>query len=388
MTPQARVEAAIDVLDRILEGHSAEKTLTTWARKNRYAGSKDRAALRDLVYDALRQKRSSAHMGGSLSGRGLMLGQLHLQGVDPKSVFTGQGYAPTPLSDAEASHQAALETAPDAVRFDCQDWLFPLLQSALDQQAALVLETMRTRAPVFLRSNDIKGTRDNAIKALAEEDIQAERHPLSQTAIQVTENARRVHLSKAYQTGLVELQDAASQAVADALGAHILQGSVLDYCAGGGGKALALAAKGLQLTAHDAVPERMKDLPDRAARAGTPVTIETAPSEMFDAVLCDAPCSGSGAWRRQPEAKWRLNSDDLQSLMATQDDILDQAIQNVRPGGLLAYATCSLFDEENGHRIDAFCLRHQGWEPIQKRQFTPLEGGDGFFIAILRRSDT
>lgn len=386
MTPQARVAAAIDVLDRILDGQPAEKTLTTWARKNRYAGSKDRAALRDLVYDALRQQRSSAHMGGDVTGRGLMIGQLRLQGRDPSEAFTGEGYAPAPLTEAESAFRPSLSQATEATQLDCQDWVLPLMRAALGDQTNEVLDLLRSRATVFLRTNTAKTTRDAAIKALAAEEVGAVPHPLSPTAIEVTQNARRVRHTQAFQTGLVELQDAASQAVVDTLCTKVPTGRVLDYCAGGGGKALAIAANGLGVTAHDADPARMNDLPERAGRAGTPIDIDPAPKGTFDAVLCDAPCSGSGAWRRQPEAKWRLTPDALENLCATQDSILDDARSFVRAGGVLAYATCSLFAEENTQRIEAFLQRNSDWKCLFERQFTPLDGADGFFVALMGRT--
>jgi 16S rRNA (cytosine967-C5)-methyltransferase len=386
MTPQARVAAAIDALDLILAGQSAEKTMTTWARKNRYAGSKDRAAIRDLVFDALRQQSSSVHMGGSPTGRGIMLGQMRLQGIDPDTVFTGQGYAPVVLSDTERAHQTTLAEATDAIRLDCPDWLLPLFQSSLAEKTDEVLNLLRMRAPVFLRVNITKATVESAIKVLADEDIDTQTHPLSPTALEVTRNSRRVRHSSAFQTGLVELQDAASQAVSDAFCAAVPEGSVLDYCAGGGGKALALAAKGVQVSAHDVAPERMADIPVRAARACTPISIIDTPEGQYDAVLCDAPCSGSGAWRRQPEAKWRLTPDALGGLTATQDSILDAASALVRPGGVLGYATCSLLAEENSARAAAFEARHVEFRLRQSRQLTPLEGADGFFLAIFDRS--
>ena len=386
MTPEARVAAAIETLDLILSGQPGEKVLTTWARKNRYAGSKDRAAIRDLVFDALRQKSSSAHMGGSFDGRGIMLGQMRLQGKDPDTVFTAQGYAPAVLSDAERAHHTTMAAAPEAVRLDCPDWLLPIFQISLKEQTEEVLNLLRTRAPAFLRVNTTKATLESAIKALAAENIDAAPHPLSPTALQVTGNPRRVRHSNAFQSGLVELQDAASQAVSDAFGAAVPEGSVLDYCAGGGGKALALAAKGFQVCAHDAAPERMADIPVRAARAGTPIRISDTPEGAYDAVFCDAPCSGSGAWRRQPEAKWRLTPDALETLMATQDNILDAASAFVKKGGVLGYATCSLLAEENSARAAAFEARHPEFHLRQNRQLTPLEGADGFFLAIFDRS--
>jgi 16S rRNA (cytosine967-C5)-methyltransferase len=186
------------------------------------------------------------------------------------------------------------------------------------------------------------------------------------------------------------LQDAASQAVCAALPAG--PGTrVLDYCAGGGGKGLALAARGAEVIAHDAEPARMADLPARAARAGDPIrrvaTEEITAHGPFDLVVADVPCSGSGAWRRQAEAKWRLTEPELARLGRLQGEILTRAASHVRPGGALAYVTCSLLDEENAARVDAFLAAAQGrWACERQHRFTPLDGGDGMFLALLREN--
>ncbi len=386
MTPEARVAAAIGILDTILDGASAERTLTHWARQNRYAGSGDRAALRDIVFDALRHRRSYAWGRGGETGRGLMLGRLHNLGLDPNATFTGLGYAPPVLSDGEGEYHP-LDDAPDPVRFDCPDWLWPMLEASLGADTAPVLQLLQTRAPVFLRANTRRTNRTDAIASLASEGIEARAHDLSPTAIEVLTNPRKVQASAAFRDGEVELQDAASQAVTDVLIKELDGGTVLDFCAGGGGKALALAAGGASsVTAHDIDPGRMKDLPHRAERAGANITIVETPKGQFDAVLCDAPCSGSGAWRRQPEAKWTLTPEALEGLTKTQVAILDQAMSHVAPGGCLAYATCSLLHCENGARADAFLARHAGWKETTRMALTPLDGGDGFFIALFRQS--
>jgi 16S rRNA (cytosine967-C5)-methyltransferase len=190
-------------------------------------------------------------------------------------------------------------------------------------------------------------------------------------------------------TGLVELQDAASQAVIDALPLKSGQ-TVLDYCAGGGGKSLALAAKAeVRLFAHDIDPGRMKDIPQRSARAGVTVTrLDTtalAKAAPFDLVLADAPCSGSGSWRRAPEAKWAFSPERLAELCAIQAQILDQAARLVAPAGVLAYATCSLLDAENADQITDFIRRAPDWRVLSQRRLTLLDGGDGFFLATLTR---
>lgn len=386
MTPAARLAAAIAILDRVLDGTPAEQALTNWGRASRFAGSGDRAAVRDLVFDAIRCRRSFASLGGAETGRGLILGGLRAAGQDPDMLFTGLDHAPAPLSAAERRVPPPPE---GLVALDCPDWLAPDLQQSLGDTFAPVMETLRHRAPVFLRANLARLSRDAAIAALAEDGIAGRSHDLAASAIEVVANARRVHGARAYAEGLVELQDAASQAVVEAL--PLRDGMrVLDYCAGGGGKTLAMAARAsLQVTAHDADPGRMRDLPARAERAGIAVrratTAELDRTAPFDLVLVDAPCSGSGSWRRSPDGKWALTPDRLAALRATQAAILDSAARLVAPRGTLAYVTCSMLEAENGAQVAAFLNRHPGWVRQAERRFTPLQGGDGFYLAVLTR---
>lgn len=382
MTPEARVAAAIDLIDLWLGGADAEQALTGWARRNRYAGAKDRAAIRDHVFEAIRCRRSFAALGGAETGRGLMIGALRAAGRDPADVFTGQGYAPAPLTPGEGEARAMTE----AERLDCPDWLVAPLKDALAADFAPVMKALRHRAPVFLRVNLARTDCAKAQAVLASEGIETAPHPLSPTALEVTEGARRVAQSRAYKAGLVELQDVASQAVVDLL--PVERGMrVLDYCAGGGGKSLALAARGAVVSAHDSAPRRMADLPARAARAGVGIG-RLAPGAArgnYDLVFADAPCSGSGAWRRAPQGKWALTPERLNELCRIQARILDEIVPLVAMGGGLAYATCSLLRNENQAQIAAFHARHSGWKTVAERQFTPLDGGDGFFVAHLTR---
>lgn len=364
----------------------AEQALTNWGRASRFAGSGDRAAVRDLVFDALRCRRSFAALGGSETGRGLILGGLRAAGIDPDLAFGTGPHAPAPLTEAE---RVAPGPMPELVALDCPDWLAPSLRASLGDDFAAVMGLLRQRAPVFLRVNLRRLSRAAVCDALAAAGIGSRPHPLADTALEVTAGARKVSGSSAYLSGLVELQDAASQAVVEAL--PLADGQrVLDFCAGGGGKSLAMAARAdLALTAHDADPRRMRDLPARAERAGVRLRItETArlPRGSFDLVLADVPCSGSGSWRRAPEAKWALTAGRLAELRATQAAILSQVAPLVAPGGTLAYATCSLLDDENAAQIDRFLDDHAGWRRAFSRRWTPLDGGDGFFLAILTRS--
>jgi 16S rRNA (cytosine967-C5)-methyltransferase len=384
MTPGARLAAAIDILDRVLAGANAEQALTNWGRASRFAGSGDRLAVRDVVYDSLRCLRSCAVLGGGMTGRGVVLGLLRAQGIDPAALFTGDGHAPAALTEAEA----APPTPPvELEALDCPDWLAPALRASLGADFAAVMQALRVRARVFVRVNTLKSTPDAAIASLAAEGITARPHDLSPTALEVTENARKLSASTAFLSGMVEVQDAASQAVVDAL--PLRDGMrVLDYCAGGGGKTLAMAARArLKLTAHDIDPRRMGDLPARAARSGVRVTLSQTSDlpRNFDLVLADAPCSGSGSWRRAPQSKWTLTPDRLEDLTRMQDQVLDAAATLVAPGGWLAYATCSLLDVENADRVSAFSARQSGFGPPQSLRFLPTMGGDGFFLAQMQR---
>ena len=381
MTPAARLSAAIQILDRILAGAPAEQALVNWARASRFAGSGDRNAIRDLVFDALRCRRSFAALGGGETGRGLVLGALRASGAAPETLFTGEGHAPPPLGPEDIGR------APQGLEIaDIPDWLGKQLQADLGTNFAAIAEAMRHRAPVFLRVNLRRATLGQALAALAEDAIEARPHPLSPTALKVTAGARKVASSRAYTEGLVELQDAASQAVIDAL--PLADGMrVLDFCAGGGGKTLAMAGRArLALFAHDAAPARMRDLPARAKRAGAKVTVTEAPKAPFDLVLTDVPCSGSGSWRRAPEGKWLLTADRLRSLVDIQAKILREAAALVRPGGWIGYATCSMINIENGAQITDFTSENPNWSCDFQRSLTPLDGGDGFFVALLRKS--
>ncbi|MFT6459704.1 RsmB/NOP family class I SAM-dependent RNA methyltransferase [Pseudophaeobacter arcticus] len=385
MTPAARQQAAIEILDLILDGEAAEKALTSWGRRNRYAGSKDRAAVRDHVFTALRRRRSFAVLGGAQTGRGLVLGALRATDTDPATVFSGQGYGPAPLTEAESAAPAAF--ASDAERLDIPDWIWPSFSDSLGEAAEAAAQALQSRAPVYLRVNLLRSNQADAIEALAEEGIICVPHPASDTALEVTQGGRKIRNSDCFADGLVELQDAASQAVVDKL--PLQDGMrVLDFCAGGGGKSLAMAARAkVDLFAHDANTSRMNDLPLRAQRAGADITClsedELEKAALFDLVLCDVPCSGSGSWRRAPEGKWRLTREMLDEIRLSQRQILEDACQLVRPGGHLAYATCSMLDEENSAQIQGFLDNHEGWSRKDQASWQVQDGTDGFFVTVL-----
>ncbi|MFB2532315.1 RsmB/NOP family class I SAM-dependent RNA methyltransferase [Paracoccus sp. p3-h83] len=382
MTPAARLQAAIEVLDAFVAGDAAERALTNWARGHRFAGSGDRAAIRDLVYHALRRLRSLAVRGGAHDGRGLMLGWCHEQGIDPASLFGADRHAPAPLAAGEG---VARQPSPDDL-LDLPDWLITRLRADLGVDLPRVATALRDRAPVFLRANPLRGDPAAAIDALAADGVEAVFSPDVKNALQVVSGERKISSGHAYLEGLVEVQDLSSQAAVMAL-PDVAGLRVLDYCAGGGGKALALAARGAQVHAHDISAARLAPLRDRAHRAGADVAL-IAPGQVsgqFDLVVVDVPCSGAGTWRRTPEAKWRLTPDRLAELVATQAEVLRQAAGHVAPGGQLAYLTCSLLADENESQISVLQSDPQ-WRTEDVRRWLPqIGGGDGFFLARATR---
>jgi len=385
MTPGARVAAAIEILHDMTDGLAAEQALTRWARRSRFAGSKDRAAIRDHVFDVLRVRSTAAHYGKGPTPRALMIGMLHQQGAELDLLFSSEGHAPAPLNLDEATFPPS--PSDQATVWNLPAWLLPELEASLTDKAEATALALQTRAPVFLRVNTAKTDVAGARAQLAADGVATEDNPLCETALTVTDGARKIRNGAAYQEGLIELQDASSQAIVAALPP---MGRFLDYCAGGGGKALALAAQEARsVFVHDIDPRRMRDIPARAARAGVEIVPlegdDLATNGPFDVVLCDAPCSGSGAWRRSAEGKWTLTAARLSELTQLQDQILESAAQLVAPEGTLAFATCSVLRSENEDRVAAFLDRHTDWQAGYTRRFDVGDQGDGFFTCHLKR---
>lgn len=384
MTPAARVSAAIDVLDVWRSGVPAEQALTRWARQSRFAGSKDRAAVRDHVYDVLRCKETAEIFGGGTDGRALMLGLLRSHDEDIAQFFSGEGYGPDPLTDAETGFSPP---QPDTWIWNLPDWLVEMLNASLGDKSIETARVLQGRAPVTVRINALKSDAQSARALLSQNGIEAVPNPIVESALTIIDGARRLRTSTAYLEGIVELQDAASQAVVDLLPQAR---KCLDYCAGGGGKALAIAAQpDREVFAHDHIPDRMKDIEARAGRAGVTITevpstalAETAP---FDLVLCDVPCSGSGAWRRSPEGKWTLSPERLAELQEIQSDVLATAARLVSTDGWLIYATCSIFKAENESIVARFLSEHSDWRCTFEKRFDVCAHGDGFYTAHLTR---
>lgn len=390
MTPGARVQAAIELLDAIIEaarggGAPADRLIAAYFKARRYAGSKDRRAVRELVYRAVR------HCGPvPQSGRAAMLA-LAREDESLPALFDGSTHSPAPIGAGEQVAQAGL--APE--------WLVrELAGSGIEGETARAL---LDRAPLDIRVNALKADRSNLSLPEQGEPLAAPqglRFPAGTQAESWPE----------YRDGLIEVQDHGSQLVCEAIPAQAGD-TVIDLCAGAGGKTLALAARfenALSLVAADTDARRLGNLAPRSARAGAAVdrTVLLDPGRELQAleewvgradhVFVDAPCSGTGTWRRNPESRWRLDTKRLARLADTQDHVLETARQLVRPGGSLAYVVCSLLDAEGPDRIAAFSARNSGWrsEPpaiaigAERGMGTRLDpngfGTDGFFIAILR----
>ena len=390
MTPAARVQAAIELLDAIIvssreAGAAADTLIARYFKTRRYAGSKDRRAVRDLVYRALRRAGERP-----ASGRAAMLGLAQ----DDRALldaFDGSAHGPVPLTPDEPV--AAAGIAPS--------WLLDRLDPLIggEEQQALL-----GRAPLDLRVNRLKGSREQALELLPD----ATPTPLSPLGLRLPEGFP-VDSSEAWQGGLVEIQDEGSQLAC--LACKVAPGmTVIDLCAGGGGKTLALAAELAgegRIVACDADRARLARQPQRLARAGVegvelrlldPGREAAALADLAgraDLVLVDAPCSGSGTWRRNPETRWRVDEKRLAVLVNLQAHLLDVAAPLVRPGGSLVYVVCSLLAEEGRLQADRFLTRSSmvpenlamtaGREAGHGRLLSPgSDGTDGFFIARFR----
>jgi 16S rRNA (cytosine967-C5)-methyltransferase len=407
MRDGGRIAAAIAVLTAIETRHrTAKLALKAWGEGARYAGSKDRAFVSGLVLDVLRRRRSLGWMMGEQSDRARVLGALaHVWGWPAERVETAAAdeHGPGALSEVERERLIApipLEASPASVRGDYPDWLETNMIRVFGDRRAEEGAALAMRAPVDVRVNTLKSDAARVMKALA--PFAPER--LGDTAIRIpapaaSERAAPIEVAPEFEMGWFEVQDLGSQ-IAAATAGDIRGQQVLDFCAGGGGKTLALAAameNTGQLYAYDSDARRLTDSVRRAQRAGvanlevrSPIHCDALAGleQRMDLVFVDAPCTGSGVWRRHPDAKWRLSSDQLARRMAEQDKALAAAALFVRPGGRLIYVTCSLFDEENEDRIAAFLNSHPAFSPDAPfRRMTPrVDATDGFFIASLSRS--
>ena len=422
-----RVAAAIEVLDEVLTRHRpASEALKDWGKAHRFAGSTDRHAIGTLIYDGLRNRNSAAARVGSDTARGLILGTLRNQwqmDAENISALSAEQHGPGALTLAElgALKLAVPKQLPAHVAGDFPEWLTPAFHALFGEAAAQEGAALAKRAPIDLRVNTLKATVPQVLEALSR--FGAVAGPLSPLSVRVASPApdqKHVNLEveASHGMGWFEIQDTASQ-IAALLSGVVAGESVADICAGAGGKTLALAAlmkNTGRLIAHDRDKRRLRPIFERMTRAGASC-IEVVAAEDnhkldtyggFDCVVIDAPCSGSGSWRRKPDAKWKLTPKVLEMRIADQQDVLRRGAQLVRPGGRLVYITCSIFADENTEQVNSFLGSNPGFKIIPyTAQWARTIGGvppksadgsaesllltphqhdvDGFFIAVMRR---
>ena len=390
MTPAAQVFSASQILQEILNGKNANYLLQKWGKENRFAGSKDRRAIRDFVYDALRIKRSAlSRIKAPHSGRNWALGVLMEANEDLEQFFNDEAYGSPRLTSTEklAIKEATKYNKPPDVEFNLPAFLWPIWKADLGDEAVPIAKCLCKRAPAFLRVNIGRTTVEKAQQILSEEGIHTDKHPSVITALKVINGQNKIKSCVAYRDGLVEIQDASSQAsVTDLPVDSSLK--ILDYCCGSGGKSLALHSwTTAKIFAYDAFPERTNDLRARAERAKAKILNISKPiNDRFDVIFCDVPCSGSGSWRRDPDGKWKLNANSWQNLLNTQYQILNEAKELLTPDGILVYATCSVLSTENYTQLETFCDAYPEFEIKKARQFFPSDLGDGFFYGFLKKS--
>jgi 16S rRNA (cytosine967-C5)-methyltransferase len=420
LTPAARLASAASVLDSIAQGRApADVVLKAWGAANRYAGSKDRRAVAERVYEVLRSRgRLVRAMGGREDGRALVIGSLaFLDGLSMEEIealHSGDGYGPRPLSKQERARIEAGEgDLPDWAAAGLPEFVADDLKTTFGDRWSEEAAALMARAPVDLRVNTARTTVEAARRDLIAGGLTPEPTPWSAVGLRLpSEPAPNVQGLQAFNVGEIEIQDEGSQIVSWLAGSGLNftpDSIVVDYCAGGGGKTLALAVQGLpgadpakvaaprpagwspvgadeeaavktaprvagmRLIACDVVQKRLDNIRPRLERAGVEADLRMlGPNgggvEEFngkaDLVFVDAPCSGSGAWRRRPEDAWRLKADEVERLHALQLRILAQAAQLVKPGGRLAYVTCSILTRENEAVADAFEAAHPGFKPV------------------------
>ncbi len=420
-----RVSAAIEILGEIATRHRpAAEALKDWGKAHRFAGAGDRHAIGTLVYDSLRHRASAAFRMGDDAPRALVLATLHdtwdMTAAAIAALADGE-HGPATLGDAEiAALSRTVADAPPHIAGDYPEWLAPSLTRVFGDLAAEEGKALAQRAPIDLRANTLKADRDKVLAALAR--FSAVEGPFAPTAIRIAApGPEQKHVSveaePAHGMGWFEVQDAASQ-IAAALTAVKPGERAADICAGAGGKTLALAAlmrnEGT-LVAHDRDRHRLRPIFERMGRSGAS-NIEVLAAEEgaklsagdgFDCVVVDAPCTGTGTWRRKPDAKWRLTEKTLALRIKEQQEVLTRAAALVRPGGRLAYFTCSLLPEENTDQVKWFLARHRKYRILSYKELWPVHlsssvpasadgsadtllltprqhGTDGFFVAVMQ----
>jgi 16S rRNA (cytosine967-C5)-methyltransferase len=376
-----RAQAAIEVLeDMATRKRPVANALKDWGLSHRFAGSRDRAAIGNIVYDTLRKKASQAAFADSeasgLAVFATLLRQWRYSPQELSTMFAEDKFAPQfPTEDEiESICRDHLSDVPLSVMADIPQWCADSFEANFDDEWVDEAAALSSRPPLDIRINTLKSNREKIAKQLSH--TKPTMTSLARDGLRIAPGNRdsrlpNVQAETGYQKGWFEIQDEGSQIVADLVFARPGE-NVMDYCAGGGGKTLALAAsmenRG-QIHAYDSDKNRLAPIHERLRRAGTRnVQVHAHIDQLdplrdkMDKVVVDAPCTGSGIWRRRPDAKWRLTGENLEIRLREQEEVLSQAAQYVRPGGILAYITCSIFPEENENQVYSFIDDNPGFE--------------------------
>lgn len=384
MRDSGRVSAAIELLTELSASHApADVIFKKYTSSRRYIGSKDRRAIQEIFYGIIRNRGllewRLGHSTSDISPRLLVLAWLQHNAIDPLTVFGSDNYAPPPLTETEQkllhNLQSMASEPPQHAIYNLSEWWLEQIQQAYPQNWQDILKHSMQEADVDLRVNSLKSSRQAVLKKLITSGIKAEPINFTEHGIRL---AARQPMDDLLKNGIIEIQDAASQLVSAYVGAKRGE-RVLDYCAGAGGKSLAIAAAMQnhgELVATDKYPERLNELERRAVRAGISIIktglIDEAgllQPESFDRVLIDAPCSGSGTWRRHPDARWRYGKENLAEFTLLQREILTTAAKYIRHGGMLFYSTCSLLPAENREQAEWLKENHQNFTILSAQEF-------------------
>jgi len=397
----SRAAAAINILDDYLKGYPLEKVLKQWFKKNRFAGSNDRRNIRDLVFDILR-KRLILYYPFQINeyyetGRILVLSYLFLykKGSFSLEDIKGNKYLSPSINNDELiilnNINKLVKKAPKNISLNYPEFLEEKLSQSLGNNFNVIMELFLKRAPVYLRINQNKINIKAAKIKLENQRILTEICPSSKYALKVISGEKFIKDSSPYQLGEVELQDLSSQLTTELV--QISSGKkILDFCAGSGGKALAIASRlrnKADIFAYDLNDLKYKNLNYRANKAGANITILDSKhlikyKNFFDIVFVDAPCSGTGTWRRDPKIKWELNDQKLSLLTKNQYSILKQACSYLKSGGFLIYVVCSLLEDEGDLIIRKYLFHHKNYSKVKSGIFHPINASDGFYFSVLK----
>lgn len=427
MRLSGRLAAAIEIIDGLeIRRRPVSQALKDWGQANRFAGSKDRAVIGNLVYDVMRKRASHAHVMGANTGRALVLSVIVRDWdetiADLNAAFETDNFAPDPITPEEQKllgADAPMADAPDHINANIPEWLLPAFEKSFGKKWIKQAEALSNRPPLDMRVNNLKSSPEKAMKHL--ERFAPTPCEIAPMGLRIKPGVRdsktpNIQADEAYLKGGLEIQDEGSQIVALLANAQPGQ-QVLDYCAGAGGKTMALANsmqnKG-QIFAYDTDRNRLKPIYDRLKRNGVRNVQVRAPIEgaldnlvgKMDKVIIDAPCTGTGTWRRHPDSKWRLTPEQLEKRVAEQAEILEQAAKYMQPEGEIIYITCSVLPQENTEQIKAFIAKTGLYTPVDmKERWTEIfpdatkkpkfdkfgatlspasTGTDGFYISILK----